>query len=268
MAYQLDPAWFRSKTVVVTGASSGIGLEMARLLVMAGSRVILCGRDNQRLNACVVMLKALKAGEVMGIAADLAVPAQRQEMIRRIQVLGQVDILINNAGFGYMGDFALMPLERMVEMEEVNMMALAELSQAFMPGMKERCCGGILNTGSVASFFPTPGSSFYGASKYFVRGLTDGLHAELSSYGIHVTGLYPGITMTGFLRRATDGKKDQWVNGMDAQAVAYAGLDGLRRNRVHVIPGLANQVMVMVARLMPSSWLLAITGKRLAAQVR
>ncbi|MBF0330981.1 MAG: SDR family NAD(P)-dependent oxidoreductase [Candidatus Omnitrophica bacterium] len=268
MMYQLDPAWFRSKTAVVTGASSGIGLEMAKLLVSAHSRVIVCARDKGRLDAGVAVLKALNAGEVIGITADLAVPSERQDMIRRIQALGPVDILINNAGFGYMGDFISMPKVRMVEMQAVNMMALSELAQAFMAPMKERRSGGILNVGSVASFFPTPGSSFYAASKYFVRGLTEGLHAELSSYGIHVTGLYPGVTMTGFLRRATDGRKDQWPKAMTPALVAYSGLEGLRQNKVRVIPGLVNQAMVLVANLMPAAWFLSITGKRKTTEVR
>ncbi|MFH0753211.1 MAG: SDR family NAD(P)-dependent oxidoreductase [Candidatus Omnitrophota bacterium] len=263
-----DAAWFHSKTVVITGGTSGIGFEMAKCLVLAGSRVIICGRDQNRLEASVAVLKGLKSGDVIGMSADLAVDQQRQEMLAKILALGVVDILINNAGFGFMGDFASMPAAKMVEMREVNMTALAALSQAFLPGMQQRRSGGILNVGSVASFFPTPGSSFYGASKYFVRGLTEAMHAELAGYGVHVTGLYPGTTATGFLRRATDGKKDQWPNGMLAEDVAQAGLEGLRHNKVQVVPGRMNQLTVFVAKRMPVTWVLALVGKRLSVQIR
>ena len=258
--------WYSGKTVLVTGGTSGIGLDMARLLVAWGSRVVICGQDEPRLSAALQQLNGIRAGAASGFRINLADSQQRTEFLRQLMSQEKIDVLVNNAGFGYMGEFSSMPLSTVASMEAVNILALVELCQAVIPSMKERRAGGILNVGSVASFFPTPGSAFYGATKYFVRSFTDALHAELGPQGIHVTGLYPGKTMTRFLTRATSGKAEQWQTGMGPEAVARVGLLGLAQNQLRVIPGWMNQAMVIAARFLPTKWLLAATGQRLSSE--
>ena len=196
---------------------------------------------------------------------DLSDPAAVSELCRCVQTHHQVEVLINNAGFGFMGDFAIMPNETLRAMQSVNMLAVSELCRAFLPGLKDRPGSGILNVGSVASFFPTPGSAVYGATKHFILGLTDALHQELSASGVHVSGLYPGKTYSRFLERASRGQERDWQQAMPAAVVAEQGLAGLARNQLRIIPGRGNQIKVLLARVLPVGLLLrkAATANRL-----
>lgn len=253
--------WFAGKTVLITGATSGIGRAMVKQLATWGSHLLLCGRDEKAMQALEDEIKK-DGGKVLAVyLSDLTDEARVKNLSERIAAEHHVDVLINNAGFGDMNDFALMLEEKVTAMMAVNMQAMAIFCRRFFPEMQKRSGTGILNVGSVASFFPTPHSALYGATKHFVLGLTDALHEEARGSGVHVTGLYPGKTLTRFIERATDGKVAQWDKAATPEDVALAGLKGLSENRVRVIPGRDNQMKVLVSRLLPIELLLKKTGE-------
>jgi len=248
--------WFSGKTALVTGATSGIGTEIAKQLALYGSRVLVCGRDRSEMDSLLKELNLISNGYSEGFIADLSDKNSRQELIAKINDKREIDILINNAGFGYMNDFYLMPENLINSMQEVNMAAVVDFCQAFMPKMAEKSQGGILNVGSVASFFATPGSALYGATKHFVLGFTDALHQEMLCSGVHVTGVYPGHTHTRFISRATAGKTENWHKAMSPVLVAKLALEGLSKNKMRVVPGLGNKIRVLAAYLLPASMIL------------
>jgi short-subunit dehydrogenase len=146
--------------------------------------------------------------------------------------------------------------DKVDSMQQVNISAVVDLCRHFFAGMKEKTGCGILNVGSVASFFPTPGSALYGATKHFILGFTDAIHEEMRSFGVHVTGVYPGKTKSRFLERATEGKKKDWEQAMNPESVAELALKALSENRIRVIPGFSNRIKVFIASVMPMSLLL------------
>lgn len=254
-------SWYKGKTVLVTGASSGIGREMVRWLGRFGSSLLLSGRDRGALQALADEIKS-RGGRVTDIyLVDLAEEKAVNDLCGGVVKHHPVDILINNAGFGDMADFSGIKEETYRSMMEVNMRAVVSLCRCFLPEMLNRSGTGILNVGSVASFFPTPHSALYGATKHFILGFTDALHEEVRAKGVHVTGLYPGKTMTRFIARATSGKVPQWDSAALPEQVAWQGLKGLSENQVRVIPGVDNQLKVWVSRLLPIEMLLKKTGQ-------
>ncbi|CAB1082060.1 hypothetical protein D1AOALGA4SA_9698 [Olavius algarvensis Delta 1 endosymbiont] len=246
--------WYLDKTVCITGATSGIGLEIARLLAGCRARLLLCGRDRSAMDAIVTELRQYGSVEDVFLP-DLANPQERRKVLE--QVTGtRVDILINNAGVGYFGAFDSMDVQTIESMLELNIAAMVQLCRAFIPDMRRRQGTGILNIGSVASYFGTPGSALYGASKHFVLGFTQALHQELRDSGIHVTGVYPGNTRTRFLSRATGGRLQSRPGALLPETVAREALIGLRRNKLHVIPGFGNKKLVLAAILLPARFIL------------
>lgn len=249
-------AWYAGKTALVTGATSGIGGEMARLLVRYGARVVFCGREETALKSLLEEFKTQSALPHEGFGVDLSRPDSLKSFISQVRQKYTIDILVNNAGFGYMGDFCDMPENMFLSMLDVNMAAVVRLCHAFSPGMKERPGTGILNVGSVASFFPTPGSALYGATKHFILGFTDALHQEMAPFQVHVSGVYPGKTASRFLERATEGRSMVWEKSARAEDVARLGLQGLMENKIRIIPGWNNQIKVLMASVLPVSFTL------------
>jgi len=251
--------WFSGKTALITGATSGIGREIAKQLSYYGSRVLLCGRNKVAMNLLLEELNANSSFPADKFFADFSKKESLQELIAKVYKDYEVDVLVNNAGFGDMNDFCLMSDDKVNSMQEVNMSAVVKLCRQFLPMMKHRSGSGILNVGSVASFFPTPGSALYGATKHFILGFTDALHEEMLSFGVHVTGVYPGKTRSRFLERATGGKVKDWEEAMSPRLVAKSALKGLSENRVRVIPGFSNRIKVFTASIIPISLLLKKT---------
>lgn len=246
--------WFTGKTVLITGATSGIGREIARLLSSYGSILILCGRDKSAMDILVNELGSETVKEYF--LADFSNNKALQEVITCIKEKYEIDILINNAGFGYINDFCKMPHEVIHTLNNVNMIAVEEFCMAFVPKMQTRYGSGVINIGSTASFFAIPGSALYGATKHFVLGFTDALHQEMLSKGVHVTGVYPGNTQTRFLERSTDGKIKAWQKAMSPMLVAKEALKGLSKNKIRVIPGYGNKLKVLIAAYLPVPMLL------------
>jgi uncharacterized protein len=242
-----------SETVLITGASSGIGLELAKLFAAGKSNLVLVARSKDKLHRLAAELRNTHAVEAMVLARDLADPAAPRAIFDELTGQGvAVDVVVNNAGFGSVGAVAALSLQRQMDMLQVNVTALTHLSRLFLPGMIERGRGGILNVGSIAGFQPGPNMAVYYATKAYVLSFTEALAEELSGTPIHVTCLAPGPTTTGF--GADSGMAHSLVfrlGAMDARAVAQLGYRGFRRGKVIVIPGLKNKLTAFSVRLAP-----------------
>ncbi len=254
--HSITQRWFSGKTALVTGASSGIGRAIAHKLLGWGTDVLACGRDTTALESLRTDSKQTPGKIIEIFSADFSQPHQLHETAIRIKSNHRIDLLINNAGLSDMRNFIRQPFDSITALEYVNIGAVIFLCHIFLPSLTGRKGTGILNLGSTASFFATPGSALYGASKHFILGFTDALHQEMLAQNVHVTGLYPGTTHSKFLERATAGRYSAWKNAMDASVVAEQGLHGLARNKIRVIPGISNRIKVSIASLVPPAIIL------------
>jgi len=232
-------------TAVVTGASSGIGDQLARQLVARGHDVLLVARDGDRLAAL--------AGDLGGAAEVLAADLTDAGDLARVEArAAQVDIVVNSAGAGTTGLFSSLPVGSEHAEVALNVLALVRLTHAALAGMVARGHGGVLNLGSVASFVPAPGSATYAATKAFVLSFSQSLHEETRGTGVTVTCLAPGFTRTEFQTRAAyDAARIPGFLWQDAEQVAVAGLDGLAAGKALVVPGALNRVLVSGTALLP-----------------
>ena len=235
-----------TETVLVTGASSGIGLELAKLFAADKSDLILVARNTEALEKLAVELRENFSIQVHVITADLSQPAASQKIFDDLQGRGTaVDVLVNNAGFGLHGSFAELPLKRQLEIIQVNVTALVELTGLFLPGLIQRRRGGILNVGSVAGFLPGPNMAVYYASKAFVLSFSEALHEELRDTGISVTNLCPGPTETNFSKIARSQRVRQTsARKMSAASVALIGYRDFRNGKCLSVPGIQNKILV------------------------
>jgi len=250
---------FSGKTALITGASSGIGAEMARQLAAAGCNVILVARRTERLNA---LAEELSTVSVQVVTSDLSDPLAPQMLFDEVARRGLlVDILINNAGFGFQKPLLAMSLEDQLGMVDVNDRALLALTRLFAAPMAERGRGWILNVSSVSAWFPIPGMATYAASKAAVLHLSRALHEELKPFGVVVTALCPGGTRTEFSSLARE-KMDPDLEKamMPADRVAAAGLQGLMAKKAVVVPGALYKLMVAVTRFLPEAWVTRLAG--------
>lgn len=252
--------------VLVTGASSGIGAALARRFAAGGWPVVLHGRDARRLGSEREAIRAAGGTVTATRTADLALPGGVESLLEEMEQAGiEVEILVNNAGLGTNGPFASSQPGREREVVRVNVEALTLLTRLCLPGMLERARGRILNVASTAAFLPGPYMAAYYASKAYVLSFSEALAEELCGSGITVTALCPGPTRTAFQKRA--GMRDApLVSGsllpvMTADRVAEAGYAGTLRGRRVVIPGLANRLVAVGARLLPRRVLTPVVGR-------
>ena len=250
-------------TTLITGASSGIGLELAELFAADGDDVVLVSRSEGKLNKLAERLHQSHSIQAIVIPSDLAKPTAVDELCEQlVQRSLSVDTLVNNAGFGALGKFAELPADRQTDMVMVNVVALTRLTRQLLPSMIERGRGGILNVGSTAAYQAGPNMSVYYATKAYVLSFTEGLREELSGTGVHITVLAPGPTETGFGEDSGMGKFDFFKSAaMSAQAVAKAGYKGYRNNVDVVIPGWRNRLMVAGVGFLPRFATRKLVGK-------
>ncbi|HET8706878.1 MAG TPA: SDR family oxidoreductase, partial [Pseudomonadales bacterium] len=192
-------------TALITGASSGIGLELAKLFAKDGHGLVLVARRENALEQLAQTLRTQHNVAVDVIAMDLAVSGAAEKLVAEINVRNrQIDVLVNNAGFGTNGNFAESPLSGWQQMMQLNMVTLTELTHLLLPGMRERRFGKILNISSVAGLQSCPNFAVYAATKAYVLWLSEALREELAGEGISVTTVCPGATATDFHRVANN----------------------------------------------------------------
>ena len=261
------PAPSPDRTAVVTGASSGIGTEIARDLARRGHRVTLVARSADKLADLADEITA-SGGAADVLAADLTDRATRADLHGRVTDLGTTpEILVNNAGLSTLGPVAGADPEAETAMVELDVVAVTDLCTRFLPGMVDRGHGAVLNVASTAAFQPLPGQAAYAAGKAFVLSYTHSLVGELRGTGVTATALCPGPVKTGFGRTAgfTEEQEDKalpaimWVSAED---VARAAVEGLGKGDAVVIPGLANRVAATFAQVTPRSLLVPILAKQ------
>jgi len=239
-------------TILVTGASAGIGAELARGLAARGYGVTLVARREERLRA---LADELGSGAEVA-PCDLADAAARGALVAGLE--RQVTGVCNNAGFGSVGRFAELDAERELRLVRVNVEAVVELTRAFLPGMLEAGAGAVLNVASIAAYQPLPGFAAYAASKAFVQSFSEAVHEELAGTGVSVTCLSPGFTHTEFEAAAgSEGSLPGFIYG-DASDVAEAGIEAMLAGRRSAIPGLANRASMLGGRVAPRSLLLPL----------
>lgn len=243
-------------TTLITGASGGIGLELAKLFAQDGYDLALVARSHDKLNSIANEFEKVYNVQVKYCAKDLAVSSTPDEILESLRSeMIEVDVLVNNAGFGWWGEFLTMDLTNALEMIQVNITALTHLTRLILPGMVQRKRGKILNVASTAAFQPGPMMAVYYASKAYVLSFSQALSEELKGTGITVTALCPGPTPTGFGRRAGIGNKKilGGILSTNVQSVAQAGYKGLMENKSLVIPGTLNWMGTLLVRLLPRS---------------
>ena len=241
-------------SAVVTGASGGIGLALARLLARDGHRLVLAARDGPRLAATARELEGAHGVPVLTVPVDLS---RAEEVARLADVLHasavEPDVLVNNAGFGGAGPFVETSLEHELGMIQLNISAVTQLTKRVLPGMVARGRGRVLNVASTAAFQPGPYMAVYYASKAYVLSFSQAIAEEVSGTGVTVTALCPGPTHTGFAERAGLRGFDGVRGGvaMDADAVAARGYAAMMHGERVVVPGAMNRVVAEAARLAP-----------------
>lgn len=244
----------RGKIALITGASGGIGYELARLFARDGYDLVLVARGEDKLNKMKAAWEAQLGILVRVIAKDLSQPGAAQEIFDELQRDDRaVDILVNNAGFTISGEFAQTDLQSQDELLQVNIVALTQLTRLFLPGMVQRGAGKVLNIASTAAFLPGPLMATYYASKAFVLSFSEAIAEELAGTGVTVTVLCPGATQTGFARRGNVENSRLFTGKgvMDAKTVAKIGYRALMRGQTTVIAGLSNWIQAEALRLAP-----------------
>jgi hypothetical protein len=249
-------------TALITGASGGIGLELAKLFARDGHDLVLVARSGPPLEELARECESRHAVKALVRPADLSRSDAPQEIFVELQREAvHVDFLVNNAGFGAHGAFADVESKTHLDIVQVNVVALTHLTRLFLPDMLARRSGRILNVASTAAFVPGPYMSVYYASKAFVLSHSVALSRELRRSGVTVTALCPGPTRTGFQARANmaDAKLFR-VSVMSSMAVARAGYEGMLRGRRIVIPGISNKLSARAGRMAPLGLVSRVTG--------
>jgi hypothetical protein len=241
--------------VVVTGAASGIGRELARVAAREGSAMVLIDRSKQALDDLVAELSRSGA-QAHAISIDLTGRDAGQRVEDRLSELGvYCDVLVNSAGLFLFGDAAQLDREEQLGLLDVNARALTELTVRVLAGMVARGHGGILNVGSITGYVPGPKMAVYYASKAYVRSFTAALAEELAGSGVTVTCLSPGVVRTGLFNRVTIGQTRLFklMPRANATETAEAGWRAFRAGKRLVIPGLTNQIILRTCLLLPAA---------------
>ena len=242
-----------TQTALITGASGGIGLELARQFAQNGFDLVLVARSRNKLQQLADELQSQYQISVAVLVKDLTEPSAPDEIYAELQERGTaVNILINNAGFATYGFFNELDLQRELAMIQLNVAALTHLTWLFLQGMVAAGDGKILNVSSTAAFQPGPLMAVYYATKAYVLSFSEAVANELADKGVTVTALCPGPTASGFQSRA-EMEDSKLVQGglMSAAEVAKSGYDGLMAGKTVIIPGAKNRILAMSPRFLP-----------------
>ena len=236
-------------TALITGASSGIGKELARIHAEKGGDLVIVARRQEKLNELKTQLEKQHGVQVITVAKDLSLPNAPKEVFQEVQEQNiQVDYLINNAGFGLRGKFHELSWERQLQMIQLNMVALTELMYLFLPAMVARNSGKVLNTSSTASYMPGPLQAIYFATKSYVTFLSNAVAEELADTKISVTCLMPGATETEFAKTSGMDKTGLFEKTVTARSVAEDGYNAMIAGKLDIVSGLTfGQKMMMRA---------------------
>lgn len=250
----------RTDYALITGGATGIGLVIAKLLAERGYNILLVSRNKECLHVACTMLQEEYGVDAFYIAKDLSLPGAAEEVYKEIKegvIAMDVTVLVNNAGFGTVGDFLDVPLEQVTSMVMLQTVTLTQLSHLFGNDMKEKGEGYILNVSSAAGFTGIPGEVEYAATKAFGTTFSIGLYKELRATGVHVTALIPGgVRGTDFMESmgATNTRLfNEWAPLMlsDVEHVAKTGVEALFAGKSSAIPGIQNRFLNLLARVLP-----------------
>jgi uncharacterized protein len=256
-----------NNTTLITGASSGIGEAFARKLATRGHNLMLVSRTEEKL-----MMVCNEIGRSQNIRAEyFAIDLSERDAPRRLFEETQrreleIDLLINNAGFGSMGEFASLDLDRELNMIDLNIRSLVDLTHRFLPPMRQKKSGAIMNVASTAGFQPVPFMATYAATKAFVLSFSEALWEENRTYGIKVMALCPGVTETNFFE-ASRMQRPPARTSQTPEEVVEVGLRALQRGQSSVISGWTNRLMVESERAVPRKLVLRIAGSVLRSHL-
>jgi hypothetical protein len=243
----------KGKTALVTGASSGLGIDFARELASRGCNLILVARREDRLQAVQQEIQQTFGVNVENIVLDLGAPEAAAALYQQTAGNGRVvDVLVNNAGFGLYGQHMSIPWEKEAEMLHLDMIVVAQLTKLFIKDMLERNYGYVLLVSSIGGYQPSPTYASYSAAKSFVLNLGEALNYELRKTGVGVTVVSPGITATEFLK--VSGQRPslyQRMVMMKSKDVARIGIEAMLKRRAGIVPGFLNALTVWSNRLVP-----------------
>ncbi|MGC1308386.1 MAG: SDR family oxidoreductase [Phormidesmis sp.] len=259
-------------TALITGASSGIGLELAKTFARNQHNLILVARSEDKLHTLQAELASQHGIQATVLSHDLTDPKAPQQLFDQVQQNGlTVDVLVNNAGYGDYGEFASSDWEKLQGMILLNVLALTHISRLFLPAMIQRASGKVLNVSSTAAFQPGPMMAVYFATKAYVLSFSEAIAAETEDQGIQVTVLCPGPTQSSFIDNANMDKMALANSSTTdkiptAAEVAQFGYDALTRGQVVAVHGLTNQLMAFSSRLAPRSLIRKGVKKFMAPQ--
>ena len=250
------------RVTLITGASSGIGAELARTFASNGHRTVLVARREDRLNQLADEIAATGKIRPATISCDLKLPGACDSIADKLSAMGaDVEIVVNNAGFGLFGNAVEMDRAEQLAMVDINVRVLTDLSLRFADSLIAHR-GGLLNVGSIASFLPGPRMAVYYATKAYVLSFTEAMRGELGSKGVRVTALCPGPVPTEFQDRAGfEAGLDSAILNVSAGAVARAGYRGLKSNKRLVMPGVGVRMIPFLLRFAPRSMVLASVAR-------
>ena len=248
------------QTALVTGASAGIGVDLAECFAKGGYDLIITARTEAALREVADRISKAFGVKVTAIAGDLGANGGGAKLAAEIAQRGlSVDVLVNNAGFGHAGGFAAEPIEPQLGMVDLNVRALTELTHIYWKGMLAKKRGGVINVASTAAFQPGPLMAVYYASKAYVLSFSEALWEEAGGTGVHVSCLCPGPTASKFRERAGTGKTrlGKTVAVMPSMPVAEEGYQGFLQNRRVVVTGGRNKMMVGAVKMLPKGAVLS-----------
>jgi uncharacterized protein len=252
----------KSQTALITGASGGIGYELAKLFARDGYNLVLVARSGDKLKEIARELQTEFRVSVKTVALDLAAGKGARILFDHLD--GEAvaaDVLVNNAGFGVFGEFAGMAEDEILGQIQLNVMALTELTRLFLPGMLARGGGKIMNVASTAAFQPGPLMAVYYATKAYVLSFSEALANEVARKGVVVSCFCPGATETGFAKRAgmEDSRIFKKIGGMKVETVARDGYRGLMAGKTLVISGMQNWLVAEAVRFAPRKLVTAVS---------